>query len=255
LTFPYLRGKMNWIFKKGGVAILRLDKLISECGIASRREVALAARRGQVLVNGIPCKRPDTHINEDTDKIVYMGEDVLYRRFTYVMLNKPEGYISATEDGALPVVTELLPERLRRMGLFPSGRLDRDTVGLMILTNDGALSHKLLSPKHHAEKVYFYRLQAPLTEGAEASFSEGMTIGGEVCKPARLSPSEDRESGYVTLTEGKYHQVKRMFEALRNKVVFLERVSFGGVSLDRSLARGNWRYLTDGEIETLRRNG
>ena len=233
---------------------MRLDKLISECGIASRREVAIAARRGQVLVNGIPCKRPDTHVNENTDKIVYSGEDVVYRRFTYVMLNKPEGYISATEDGSLPVVTELLPERLRRIGLFPSGRLDKDTVGLMILTNDGALSHTLLSPKHHAEKVYFYRLRSPLAEGAEAAFLEGMTIGSELCKPARLAPSEDRESGFVTLTEGKYHQVKRMFEALHNKVVFLERVSFGGIPLDRSLARGEWRYLTDEEIEVLHQN-
>lgn len=233
---------------------MRLDKFISECGIASRREVAVAARKGQVLVNGTPCQRPDTHINEETDTVVYMGETVVYRRFTYLMLNKPAGYISATDDGKLPVVTELLPDRLRRIGLFPSGRLDRDTVGLMILTNDGALSHKLLSPKHHAEKVYFYRLALPLTEGAEKIFSEGMTIGGEICKPALLAPSEDRESGLVTLTEGKYHQVKRMFEALRNKVVFLERISFGGVSLDPSLARGEWRYLTDGEIETLRQN-
>ena len=233
---------------------MRLDKFISECGIASRREVAVAARKGQVLVNGTPCLRPDTHIKEETDTVVFMGEAVTYRRFTYIMLNKPAGYISATEDGNLPVVTELLPERLRRIGLFPSGRLDRDTVGLMILTNDGALSHKLLSPKHHAEKVYFYRLASPLREGAEKMFSEGMTIGNEICKPALLTPSEDRESGLVTLTEGKYHQIKRMFEALRNKVVFLERLSFGGVSLDASLARGEWRYLTDGEIETLRSN-
>lgn len=233
---------------------MRLDKFISECGIASRREVAVAARKGQVLVNGTPCQRPDTHISEETDTVVYMGERVTYRRFTYIMLNKPAGYISATEDGKLPVVTELLPERLRRIGLFPSGRLDRDTVGLMILTNDGALSHKLLSPKHHAEKVYFYRLASPLAEGAEKFFSEGMTIGGEVCKPAFLTPSEDRESGLVTLTEGKYHQVKRMFESLRNKVVFLERISFGGVSLDPSLMRGEWRYLTEEEVETLRKN-
>lgn len=233
---------------------MRLDKFISECGIASRREVAVAARKGQVLVNGTPCQRPDTHISEETDAVVYMGERVTYRRFTYIMLNKPAGYISATEDGKLPVVTELLPERLRRIGLFPSGRLDRDTVGLMILTNDGALSHKLLSPKHHAEKVYFYRLASPLAEGAEKFFSEGMTIGGEVCKPAFLTPSEDRESGLVTLTEGKYHQVKRMFESLRNKVVFLERISFGGVSLDPSLMRGEWRYLTEEEVETLRKN-
>ena len=233
---------------------MRLDKFISECGIASRREVAVAARKGQVLVNGTPCQRPDTHISEETDAVVYMGERVTYRRFTYIMLNKPAGYISATEDGKLPVVTELLPERLRRIGLFPSGRLDRDTVGLMILTNDGALSHKLLSPKHHAEKVYFYRLASPLAEGAEKFFSEGMTIGGEVCKPAFLTPSENRESGLVTLTEGKYHQVKRMFESLRNKVVFLERISFGGVSLDPSLMRGEWRYLTEEEVETLRKN-
>ena len=234
---------------------MRLDKFFSECGIASRKETAVAAKRGLVLVNGVVCKRADTHIDEEKDEILYKGERIEYRRFTYVMLNKPEGYISATEDGNLPVVTELLPERLQRMGLFPSGRLDRDTVGLMILTNDGALSHKLLSPRHHAEKIYFYRLRSPLAADAEALFQSGITLGDEQCKPARLSPSKDRESGYVTLTEGKYHQVKRMFEKLGNKVVFLERVAFGGVALDTRLARGEWRYLTDCEIDALRQNG
>lgn len=233
---------------------MRLDKFFSECGIASRKETAAAAKRGLILVNGVVCKKADTHIDEKKDEVLYMGERVEYRRFTYVMLNKPEGYISATEDGNLPVVTELLPERLQRMGLFPSGRLDRDTVGLMILTNDGALSHKLLSPRHHAEKVYFYRLRSSLSADAESLFQNGMRLGDELCKPAHLSPSEDRESGYVTLTEGKYHQVKRMFEKLGNKVVFLERVAFGGIRLDPSLTRGEWRYLTDSEIDVLRQN-
>ena len=177
-----------------------------------------------------------------------MGRAVEYRKFTYVMLNKPEGYVSATEDSRLPVVTELLTPQLRKIELFPVGRLDRDTVGLMILTNNGQLAHTLLSPKHHVEKCYFFRCAEPLAEGIEEKFKSGVTLAdGYECKSAKIKPSADRLSGQITLTEGKYHQIKRMIASTSNRVTYLERISFAGLSLDDSLLRGEWRYLTDAE--------
>ena len=231
---------------------MRLDKFISECGIASRKETALAAKRGLLLVDGVPVKDASKHINPDTERVTFMGREVEYRRFTYVMLNKPEGYVSATEDSKLPVVTELLPDELRKRELFPVGRLDRDTVGLMILTNNGPLAHTLLSPKRHVEKEYRFECAEPLPEGAEAKFREGVTlVDGYECKSAGLSLDGSRKSGIITLTEGKYHQIKRMIASFSNKVTYLERISFGGIPLDTSLSRGEWRYLTDSEAEAL----
>ncbi len=232
---------------------MRIDKLISECKIASRKETALAAKRGEIYVNGVQVKRADTHIDPERDELVFRGRKIAYEQFVYVMLNKPAGYISATEDSSLPVVTELLPEELQKRGLFPCGRLDRDTLGMMILTNDGKLSHYLLSPRHHVSKVYRFECESPLSATAEAQFRDGMTIdGGEVCKMAKLVCDEGRTSGHVTLIEGKYHQVKRMFERVGNKITYLERVKFAEIPLDPSLERGEWRYCTDSEIEKLR---
>lgn len=232
---------------------MRLDKFISECGVASRKEASICAKRGEITVNGLPVKRADMHVDENSDIITYKGERLIYREFTYIMLNKPEGYISATEDGKLPVVTELLPPVLQKIGLFPCGRLDRDTLGLMFLTNDGKLSHFLLSPKHHVSKKYAFECRSELPKNAEEVFFSGMTIdGGVVCREARLECNEDRKSGTVTLSEGKYHQVKRMFEALDNKITYLERVEFADIPLDRILNRGEWRYCTDEEIAILR---
>ena len=232
---------------------VRIDKLISECKLASRKETAQAAKRGELLVNGTPVKKADMHIDPEKDEVIFRGKRVVYEEFVYVMLNKPAGYISATEDSSLPVVTELLPEQLQKRGLFPCGRLDRDTLGLMILTNDGKLSHYLLSPKHHVSKVYRFQCEVPLRETAEAQFCGGITIdGGEVCRTARLVCDEGRKSGFVTLVEGKYHQVKRMFESVGNKITYLERVEFAEIPLDTSLSRGEWRYCTEAEIEKLR---
>ena len=232
---------------------MRIDKLISECGVATRKETALAAKRGELYVNGVQTKKADTHVNPEKDEIVFRGKRIVYEQFVYVMLNKPQGYISATEDSSLPVVTELLPEELQKRGLFPCGRLDRDTLGMMILTNDGKLSHYLLSPRHHVSKIYRFECESVITPSAEKRFIDGMTIdGGEVCKTATLVCDEGRKSGYVTLVEGKYHQVKRMFEALDNKINYLERVEFAEIPLDTTLERGQWRYCTEKEIEKLK---
>ncbi len=231
---------------------MRIDKFISESGVASRREAARAARLGGVLIDGTPVRDLSAHINPECAVVTYLGREICYRKYTYVMLNKPEGYVSATEDSRLPVVTELLSEELRRLELFPVGRLDRDTVGLMILTNNGKLAHELLSPRHHVEKVYRFTSEAPLSVGAEELFLEGVTLAdGYECKSARLMLNSDRMSGEITLTEGKYHQVKRMIASMKNRVTSLERIRFGGVSLDTSLLRGEWRLLSGEEIYKL----
>lgn len=235
---------------------MRIDKLLSELGIASRKEAAKVAKSGGIIVDGAVVKDVSKHIDPDKSRVVYLGREVTYQKFTYVMLNKPEGYVSATDDKSLPYVTELLPEELRRRELFPVGRLDRDTVGLMILTNNGVLAHSLLSPKHHVKKEYYFTAAEPVRSGAEEHFKNGVTLAdGYECKPADLYLSEDRREGRIVLTEGKYHQIKRMIAAQDNRVTSLERISFGGILLDRTLARGEWRYLTKEEIDILEKQG
>ena len=231
---------------------MRIDRFLSDMGLASRSEAKAAARAGGVTVNSVAVKDLSTHIDPERDVVYYLGRRVEYRRYTYVMLNKPEGYVSATEDSKLPTVIELLPEELAKRELFPVGRLDRDTVGLMILTNNGQLAHTLLSPKHHVEKEYYFTADEPLPAGAEETFLSGVTLAdGYECKSARLVLNDDRKGGYITLTEGKYHQIKRMIASLDNRVTSLERIRFADIILDRGLARGEWRYLTGDEIASL----
>ena len=231
---------------------MRIDKFISECGVASRKEAARVAKCGGVTVDGAPVKDLSKHIDQTKARVCFMGRELSYRRYTYVMLNKPEGYVSATEDEKFPCVTELLPIELRKMELFPVGRLDKDTVGLMILTNNGPLAHSLLSPKHHVTKEYFFTAAEPLCDGVEDKFRDGVVLAdGYECKSALIRLDRDRASGIITLTEGKYHQIKRMIAAQGNRVVTLERISFASIPLDTSLARGEWRYLTEEEISHL----
>ena len=230
---------------------MRLDKFFSEVGLLSRKETARAVSRGEITVDGIPAQRADMKVDEAVADIRLRGERVAFAKFVYVMLNKPQGYISATTDGRAPVVTELLPDTLQRRGLFPCGRLDKDTTGFMLLTDDGQTAHKLLSPRHHVEKVYAFTLDAPLPLGAETRFLAGVRLGDEVCKPAALSLSPDRMAGEITLTEGKYHQIKRMMQKEGATVLTLARLSFGGIPLDATLAPGAWRYLTPEEAERL----
>ena len=231
---------------------MRIDKLLSDMGLATRSEARAACKSGQITVDGVPVKDPSSHIDPDKQRIVFRGREISYRRYTYVMLNKPEGYVSATEDSKLPVVTELLDGELRRMELFPVGRLDRDTTGLMILTNNGPLAHRVLSPKHHVPKVYRFTAAEPMREGVEDEFRDGVTLAdGYECKSAIIELDADRMGGFITLTEGKYHQIKRMVASTHNRVVTLERITFGGIELDRNLNRGEYRMLTDSEIAML----
>ena len=230
---------------------MRLDKFFSDMGLLSRRDCARAVSRGEITVDGVPATRADMKIDEGKSRVALRGEEISFSKYVYVMLHKPAGYISATTDGRAPVVTELLPEVLQKRGLFPSGRLDKDTTGFMLLTDDGALSHKLLSPKHHVEKVYSFALDVPLPAGAEERFLAGVTLGEEMCKPASLSLAPDRMAGEIVLTEGKYHQIKRMMQGEGCTVTSLKRESFGGIPLDESLSPGAWRYLTKEERDTL----
>jgi len=229
---------------------MRIDKLISEAGYASRSEAAKAARKGNVTVNGETVKDLSRHIDPERDVVTFYGEEVVYQKNIYIMMNKPEGYVSSTDDKSAPIVLELLDERLQTAGLFPCGRLDKYTLGLLILTNDGAAAHKMLSPKKHVEKTYRFRLQHAISPEEVARLEAGVDIGGFVTKPCRVVMLNEVE-GDITLTEGKYHQIKRMAEAVGNKIVYLERTAFAGISLDTALARGEWRYLNDEEMAII----
>lgn len=233
---------------------MRLDRFLSRMGAATRREIAAACRRGRVCVNGEIVRDPAAAIDPASDAVTLDGAAVVWREHIYVMLNKPAGCISATEDGAgLPAVLSLLPPDLQKRGLFPCGRLDRDTVGLLLLSDDGPLTHRLLSPRYHVEKRYRFALDAPLDPDAEQRCRAGLTLAsGETFLPADLFPDADRTGGVIVLREGKFHQVKRMTAALGGRVTALERISFGPLVLDPALPRGGWRYLTEDETEALR---
>ena len=229
---------------------MRLDKMLSECGLASRTETAKAVRAGTVTVNGVPVTRADVQVDPDRDTVTFKGLPVRYRKFVYVMLNKPDGYVSATEDGRDPVVTDLLPEEYRKMGVFPCGRLDKHTLGLMLLTNDGPLSHRLLTPKRHVGKTYAFSVKFPLSATDVEALEAGVDIGGYVTKPCRVRLDGER-GGEITIVEGKYHQIKLMMEAVHNQITALERRTFGPLSLDPALSRGEWRELTGEELDAL----
>ncbi len=229
---------------------MRLDKFFVSTGLLSRKEATLAAKKGRVTVNGAVIKDSATHINEDSDRICLDGNEVCYRRFYYIMLNKPEGYVSATEAPDDHTVLELLPPELQKVGLFPCGRLDKNTLGLMILTNNGPLAHRLLAPKTHCEKVYRFNSRFPLSEQDRVTLENGVDLGDFVTAPCKVELL-GKEEGYITLTEGKYHQIKRMLEAVHNKVTGLERVRFADIELDPALERGQWRYLTEAEQKKI----
>ena len=233
----------------------RLDKIIASTGKWSRREVKSLIRHGQVLVDGLPAAGPEEKADPEAAEIVVNGERLTYQRYTWIMLNKPAGYLSATEDGRGKTVLDLLAQELRRQGLFPVGRLDKDTEGLLLLTNEGGLAHDLLSPRHHVDKVYYARVAGHLTEEDCQAFAAGMTLDdGLVCQSAVLeilSAGEESEA-HVTLREGKFHQVKRMLAYRGKPVLYLERVKMGNLTLDPDLPRGEYRFLTAEEVENLR---
>jgi len=228
---------------------LRLDKIISATGKKSRREIKQLIKEGRILVDGRPASAPEEKYDPETTEILLDGRDLGYRRHTYVLLHKPAGLLSATEDAQSPTVLSLLPPDMQK--LFPVGRLDKDTEGLLLLTDDGELAHRLLSPKNHVDKIYYARVEGELNEEDCKAFAEGMVLGdGLVCMPAELEILSPQEA-QVTLREGKFHQVKRMLAARGKKVTYLKRLSMGPLALEDSLPRGAFRLLTKEEEEML----
>lgn len=229
----------------------RLDKIISATGKKSRREVKLLIKQGRILVDGVPAAAAEMKVDPAVSEILLDGENIGYQRFTYLMLHKPAGVLSAVEDRRQKTVLDLLPEELQKRGLSPVGRLDKDTEGLLLLTNDGALTHHLLSPKHHVDKVYYARVEGRLEQADCEAFAAGMTLGdGLECMPAGLEILSGNEA-LVTLQEGKFHQVKRMLAARGKPVVYLKRLSMGSLQLDETLLPGEFRHLTEEEKAQL----
>lgn len=236
---------------------MRIDKLLSACSLATRSEAGRAAKAGRITVNGVAEKNTARQIDPEKDIVCFDGVRVVYREHVYIMLNKPEGYVSATEDGRDATVLELISDDARRAGMFPCGRLDKNTVGLMLLTDDGELAHRLLAPKRHVEKKYRFGCRDEVSEQDRQMLENGLRLAdGYVTKPATVELFADRKSGIITLHEGKYHQIKRMFGAVNdNRIIYLERITFGPLTLDEALARGEWRYLDDVEIAVLKEAG
>lgn len=236
------------------MSLMRLDKFLSLTGCGTRSEVKKLLKTGQVTVNGVPVKKPEGKIDTEKDQICYGGKQLLWKPFTALMFHKPAGCITATTDRSQRTVMDYI-EHERKAELFPVGRLDIDTEGLLFLMNDGDLAHRMLSPRHHVEKTYFVRTEGKVTEEDAASFAEGIEIGeGEITLPAKLKilRSDEVSESELTICEGKFHQVKRMFAARGKQVVYLKRISMAGFLLDESLLPGQWRELTEEEAERLR---
>lgn len=231
--------------------LIRLDKFISSQTAYSRSEIKTLIKKKSVLLNGETAKSADTRLDPESDRVSVEGREILYRQHVYYMLNKPQGVVSATEDRTERTVLDLLPDALKRPGLFPAGRLDKDTKGLLILTDDGDFAHRMLSPKKHVWKYYRATLDREPEKSITEAFSEGVTLSdGTACAPADIL-SVDADTVTLRLREGKFHQVKRMFASLGYTVTALERYRIGSLELDRSLSLGEMRPLTDKEQQAI----
>ncbi|EKZ0264267.1 rRNA pseudouridine synthase [Listeria monocytogenes] len=230
---------------------MRLDKLLSHTGFGSRKEVKPLLKSGAVVVNGTIQKDSKTQVNPDKDQITVHGTPVVYQEFVYFMLHKPQNVVSATEDNVSETVIDLLAQEDTLTDPFPVGRLDKDTEGLLIITNDGTLAHNLLSPKKHIDKTYYAKIDGDVTAADVEAFAAGIELDdGYTCKPASLEIITPNEIN-VTIQEGKFHQVKRMFVARGKTVSYLKRISMGNLQLDESLELGEYRPLTEAELAIL----
>lgn len=235
---------------------MRIDKFLCDCGVGTRKEVKALLKSGVVSANGKIIRDAATHIDETKDQICVSGNELHYQKYIYLMLNKPEGVVSATFDNHLPTVIDLVEPAYQHYDVFPVGRLDIDTTGLLLLTNDGQLAHKMISPKHHVAKTYAAHINSEVTQEDIIAFKNGVTLDdGYVCMPGELRIIENGEESDIELTiyEGKFHQVKRMFEAVGKKVLRLKRLSMADICLDPSLPEGKMRPLTEKEIELLQK--
>ena len=230
---------------------MRLDKLLGDMGIASRSELKQMIKRGRVTVDGRAVTAPETKVDSEGSSIALDGEELRYKSFRYYMMDKPAGVLSATEDGRQKTVLDLVSPEMRRMGLFPVGRLDKDTSGLLLLTNDGDFAHRVISPKSGIEKRYYARVEGKLDETDREAFRQGLILGdGTECLPAKLELLGEGEC-LVTVMEGKYHQVKRMLASRGAPVKQLRRLSIGGLVLGNELTAGSWRELEAADIAKL----
>ncbi len=231
--------------------MMRIDKLISNSTSLSRKEIKSYIKKGLIVCDGETVKNADIKVDENKAEIYVCGEKVVYAEFVYLMLNKPDGYVSATYDKKLPVVTDLVPEEYAHFDVFPVGRLDIDTHGLLLLTNDGELAHKLLSPKSHVPKTYYVESDSPLLDSDIKEFEKGICIDDEFTAMGAKVEILEKNKAYLTIYEGKFHQVKRMYEAVDKKVTYLKRISMGNLRLDENLKEGEIRELTANEVELL----
>ena len=235
---------------------MRLDKFLVACAVGSRTEVKNFLKSGRVTVNGKKEKSAKLQINEETDEICFDGQKLDYEEFVYYMMNKPQGVISATEDPKHKTVLDLLDDLARSKEVFPVGRLDIDTHGLLLLTNDGKLAHALLSPKRHVDKTYLAQINGVMTDADVETFAQGIPLKDFTCQPAKLElvsidTEKDQSLVRVTIAEGKFHQVKRMVAYCGKEVVDLQRLTMGTLTLDEDLKRGEWRRLSKEELEGL----
>ena len=235
------------------IIMMRLDKYLADMGVGTRAEVKKLIRQGQITVDGAVVKLPEMKIDIEHSQVACKGKPIDYETFEYYMLNKPAGVISATTDSKDKTVLDLIDTK-KRKDLFPVGRLDKDTEGLLLITNDGEMAHRLLAPKKHVDKVYYAKIEGVVTEEDQRAFAEGVSLGGdEMAKPAELEilVSDEISEIRLTIQEGKFHQVKRMVHYVGNEVVFLKRVGFGPLNLDEDLKPGEYRELTEEEISLL----
>ena len=231
---------------------MRLDKMLAHLGYGSRKEVKEFIRKGYVMVNGETVRNDDFKVDEENDEIIFLDQELHYEKMLYFILNKPDGYVSATYDSRDPIVLDLIDGHENR-GLFPVGRLDKDTTGLLLISNDGKLAHKLLSPTKHVDKVYELTFDGVFKNAYHKYFEEGIVLDdGYKCMPATFELLEANK-GRITIKEGKYHQVKRMMQALNMEVTTLKRIEFGPLSLPTDLKEGEYRELTIEELELLKK--
>lgn len=236
------------------MAFMRLDKFLAQTGVGTRSEVKKILKNGEVTVNGATERRPEAKIDPTTDQVACRGKQVLYQPFFWLMFHKPAGCVTAVSDPVHKTVMDYISHE-RKGDLFPVGRLDLDTEGLLFLTNDGEAAHRMLSPRRHVEKTYFVRTDGRITEEDALALEQGVDIGeAKPTLPAKIKILEGGEGleAELTICEGKFHQVKRMFQARGKKVCYLKRISMAGISLDEGLAPGEWRQLTMDETERLR---
>ena len=230
---------------------MRLDKFLVSQGVGTRKEVQSLVKSGAVTVDGVIVKKADLKIDENSSSVAVNGKEISYMEYVYIVMNKPQGCVSATEDNRETTVIDLLPKELRRKGLFPAGRLDKDTTGLLIITDDGQFAHKVISPKSDISKVYEVLLDADIPVSAVEEFSRGVALSdGTRCLPAKLEILESRLAR-VEIKEGKYHQIKRMFGVVGLGVVELKRLSIGGFNLPKELDEGECRELTSEELSQI----